>query len=411
MGGVPCASGLGRDVGPRPPILPDVCLTRSGVLGVTVGLALVAALAQAGGRALPDTALVAANVPPDATASNNQTKIVRVPAGLVVAYVGRDGAATQVFLALSRDDGVHWSLLGRASQGQVSSRLPAVARTATGELHVVWTRYDGGVGTVYDRVWAGGRWTGPPRRLSAGGGYAGYPAVAATAGGALQVAWYGIVQGTPPAATRHGALYEIYATGFDGRGWSRPQRISPGLPDAVNPALAADAGGRVHAAWFQFDGHSYQVRYARWEGVWDRPGPVYRVGVDEFNPDLATDAAGHVTVVWEHHAASGSRIAAATWRGARWDGPVLLSAPPPEAFHPSVAAGGSGTVAVAWEGEDGQVYLRRYAQAWGPVVRLTGEGVNAFPSVLVEGPWIDLVWTHSSPRGSEVRFLRVPARP
>lgn len=410
MGGVPCASGLGRDVGLRPPILPDVCLTRPGVLGAAVGLVLVAALAQAGGRALPDTALVAANVPSDATASNNQAKIVRVPAGLVVAYAGRDGASTQVFLALSRDDGVHWSLLGRASQGQVPSRLPAVARTATGELHVVWTRYDGGVGTVYDRVWAG-RWTGPPRRLSTGGGYAGYPAVAATPGGALQVAWYGIVQGTPPAATRHGALYEIYATGFDGRRWSRPQRISPGLLDAVNPALAADAGGRVHAVWFQFDGHSYQVRYARWEGAWDRPGPVYRVGVDEFNPDLAADAAGHVTVVWEHHGASGSRIAAATWRGVRWDGPVLLSAPPPQAFHPSVAAGGSGTVAVAWEGEDGQVYLRRYAQAWGPVVRLTGEGVNAFPSVLVEGPWIDLVWTHSSPRGSEVRFLRVPARP
>lgn len=379
-----------------------------------VGLSLAVLVALWPGGAAPlvasswPEATVAVGVPEDATASNNQVKVVRAPVGLVVAYVGRGEGTTHVLLAVSRNGGAHWSPLARASGGRVPSRLPAVGLTPTGDLHVVWTRYDTGVGAVYHRVWRRGGWASPPERLSPATGYAGYPALAVTPAGVVQVVWYGIRPGTPAAVARHGALYEIFATENAGQAWSPPQLISPGLPDSVNPAVAADAEGRVHAAWFQFDGRAYQVRYARWAGRWEHPTTVLRSRADQFDPDVAVDPAGHVVVVWEHHAGSLSRIYSARWAGGRWEGPVPLSGTTESAFHPVVAVGASGIAAAAWDAEDGQVYLRSFRETWGPAVRVTGAGRNAFPSVLLEGSGVDVVWTRVSPPHSEVRFARVP---
>ncbi len=350
-------------------------------------------------------ALVARGAAEGATESNNQVKIVRTPAGLVVAYTGSSGGRTQVFLAISRDGGARWSPLAQASSGPVPSRLAALAADGSGRIHVIWTRYDD-VGKIYYRVWAGG-WTGPQARISPSRGYAGYPSLALDRAGRPQVVWYGIRSGNPAAPTRHGSIYEIYYSASSGRAWSDPLLISPGVPDSVNPALASDAGGRLHAAWYQYDGRVYQIRYAEAgpRGVWSAPEGVFRSRSDEFNPDLAAGRAGEVSLVWEHHDGQRSVVEYARREGGRWAGPVALSAGASPAFHPSVALAPSGAVYVAWEQGDGQIYLRRYAGQWGPVARLTADGGNAFPSVSAAG----VVWTHTGPGGSAVYFARLPA--
>jgi hypothetical protein len=180
--------------------------------------------------------VVATGVPEDATASNNQVKVVRAPAGLLVAYVGRAGGSAQVFLAASPDNGTRWATPVQVSSGPPPSRLPTLALDPAGRLHVIWTRYDDGVGKIYYRLWTG-RWTQPQARISPSPGYAGYPALAVDRAGDPQVLWYGIREGTP-ASTRHGSVYEIFYTRYDGHAWSPPLLISTGLPDSINPALA-----------------------------------------------------------------------------------------------------------------------------------------------------------------------------
>jgi hypothetical protein len=358
--------------------------------------------------------LVARGATSDATASNNGVKLVRVRGTLVAAYTGGGGNAPQILLALSRDNGAHWAPLGQASEGPVPSRLAALAADASGRLRVVWTRYDDGVGKVYYREWAGpgaGAWTAPQRRISLAGVYAGYPAVALDRSGDPQVVWYGIREGQVPVPTKHGSIYEIFYTGFDGQTWSRPSLISTGVPDSINPALASDFAGRLHAVWFQFNGRVYQVRYAEYDGRWSAPEGVSRTPADEFNPDIAAGAQGRLALAWEQHAPQGSVIDYARRTAAAWEAPIAVSEDAASAFHPSVATDATGTIWIAWDADDGQIYARRFKNRWGPVLRLTSDGGNAFPSSLSEGGALDVIWTHQSAAGDSVFFARVIAGP
>lgn len=363
--------------------------------GSPVGAATAAAL---------DPVIIASGAAGDATASNNQVKMVRSPAGLIVAYTGMAGGTDQVFLAISPDNGARWSRLTQVSGGPAPSRLPAVAVDGAGRVQVIWTRYDGGVGAIYHRVWAR-TWMAPQQKISPGNRYAGYPALALDTAGDPQVVWYGIREGSLPTSTRHGSIYEIFYTGFDGRAWSRPFLISPGLPDSVNPALVADQRGRVHAVWYQYNGRAYQVKYAERDRVWTAPESVARTPSDEFNPDLDVDARGQVSVVWEHHDGDRSFIYYARRAGGRWDAPVALSGGTPPARHPAIASTSSGLIYVVWDQDDGQVYQRRYAGRWDPVVRLSTDGGNTFPSVAAMGAGAGAVWTHAAGAGAAVEFV------
>ncbi len=380
------------------------------------------AFAGAPASAVRSPVLVARGATNDATASNNQIKILRARGVLVAAYAGGGGGVPQVLVVASRDGGAHWTPLGQASEGPIASRLAALAADASGHVHVVWTRYDDGVGKVYHREWApsardgaAGAWTAPQRRISPDGIYAGYPAVALDRAGHPQVVWYGIRAGQTPAPTKHGSIYEIIYTGYDGVAWSRSSLVSTGPPDSINPALVSDFTGRLHAVWYQYNGRVYQVRYAQYEAGWGAPEGVSRTSADEFNPDVAADGQGRLALVWEQHDARGSAINYARRAGGAWGAPVAVSAPSgapaPGAFHPSVATDATGAIWTAWDAADGQIYARRYKNGWGPVLRLTGDGGNAFPSVLSDGGALDVIWTHSSFAGASVYFARVTARP
>ncbi len=373
-------------------------------------------LAEAAAPAGPAT-VIADDVTDDATASNNQVKVIRDPSrALVAAYAANAGGVPQVVLARSQDGGRRWATLAQASSGPVPSRLPALGLDGTGRLHVVWTRYDDGVGKIYYRVWQGG-WAAPQERISPSPTYAGFPALAVDAAGRPHVVWYGIREAALPLPTRHGAIYEIFYTGFDGAKWTPPQLISTGLPDAVNPALAGDRAGRLHAAWYQFDGRSYQVRYAERGALWEEPETVLATRADAFNPDLAAGPQGLIALAWEHHDGTSSVVRVTRRVSGRWDDPVDLSVGSSPAHHPSVSVAPSGGVYVAWDSDDGQISVREFTTRWEPAIRLTGDGGNAYPSVAASAGGADIVWTQTARGRSSVRYLRlgseagVPAGP
>ncbi|HTD46568.1 MAG TPA: hypothetical protein VK881_04800 [bacterium] len=359
---------------------------------------------------LGNAAVVAGGVTEDATSSNNQVKLIRDAAGhLVVAYVLDVSGTPQVVLAVSRDEGGHWTRLAQVSSGPIPSRLPALGLDAAGRLYVIWTRYDDGVGKIYYRVWAE-RWAAPQERISPPSGYAGFPSLAVDGRGHAHVVWYGIREGSLPASTRHGSIYEIFYTGFDGRAWSPPRLISTGLPDSVNPALAADRGGRLHAVWFQYDGRAYQVRYAERDAAWSDPETVLATRADAFNPDVAVDARGEPLLVWERHDGVSSVIQLARRTGGRWQTPVDLSEASSPARHPSLSVAPSGAVYVVWDRDDGEIVARRLSDRWEPAVRLTADGGNTFPSVLASGQGAGVVWTHTAQGRSQVRYRLLRTR-
>jgi hypothetical protein len=356
--------------------------------------------------------VVADNVDADATSSNNQVKLIRDPSGtLIAALVVNVDRVPQVALVRSQDSGGHWVTLAQASSGPIASRLPALGLDASGAVHVVWTRYDDGVGKIYYRLWRQGHWTAPQERISPPHGYAGFPSLAVDPAGHPHVVWYGIREGTVQGPSRHSSIYEIFYTGFDGLEWSAPKLISTGFPDAINPALAADRAGRLYAAWFQSDGRVYQVRYAVRAAAWTEPETILATRADAFNPDLAVRPGGQPEVAWEQHEGQASFIRATSRTGSRWDDPADLSDPHAQALHPSVAAGPRDAMSVAWETGDGQIFVRRFTERWQPAIRVTTDGGNTFPSIAALETGVGVAWTHTAEGRASVRYLRLAPAP
>lgn len=389
----------------------NLCAVRGPVLLIAVVLLVElfypTALRGSPAPTRPASALVADGVAEDATSSNNQVKLIHDPSGtLLAAYVAKVADVPQIVLVQSRDGGRAWTAPSQASSGAIPSRLPALARDTAGRLHVVWTRYDDGVGKIYHRVWQD-RWISEAERISPSPGYAGFPGLALDTAGRPHVVWYGIRQGSLPASSRHGSIYEIFYTGFDGRVWSPPQLISTGQPDSINPALAADHTGGLHAVWFQFDGRAYQVRYAERRAAWSEPDTVLATRMDAFNPDLAVGAGGQVVVAWERHDGQASVVQVSQRNAGGWSDSADLSERTPPSRHPSLAVAPSGVVYVVWDTDDGHVFARRFTTRWEPAVPLTSDGGNTYPSVAASGDGADVIWTHTAQGRSSVRYLRL----
>ncbi len=354
-------------------------------------LTLLAALAvPRTAPAAPAVVTVAREVSPQATAENSQRKLVVDRQGrIALAFVRPVGGTDRIFLAESADRGRSWRW-AEVPAASRPARLPALHPFPDGGLHLVWTDF-GLKGRILYIVRRAGSWTAP-LALSPPGVYAGVPVVAPLRGLA-HVLWYGIRPERPQEATRHDAIYQILATRQEGRAWVQPEVISPGVPDSINPALAADGGGRLHAAWFQFDGRVYQIRYTRFTGRWEAPRSVSAGNVDHTN--VALDADGvEVHLVWEERGAQRKIIYSRPDRPPR----TLASG----AVGDPVVAAAAGRVAAAWS--EGGVIVMRSIRPAAAALRV-GRGIA--PMLVLYGSTAYLAWTWPDPM-PEVRFAAIP---
>ncbi len=327
------------------------------------------------------------------TESNNQHKLVAYGGRLYVTYSKFVAGVAQIFVDLSAD-GRTWQSLGQVSSGAAPSMLSTLVVDPRGEIHVAWTQFDGGVGRVYYRRYAGG-WTAPVP-LSSASAYAGYPSLDVDSRGQLHLVWYGIRVASEGQPTAHGGIYEIYYLTYDGR-WSPPERISSGFPDAVNAALAVDAQDRPHVAWFQSDGQAYQVTYTQSDGRWGTPAALTSGPNPSTKPALAVDGLGRVHIVWEQFAGRRPAIYYMVGVAERWSAPVLLS--DSGGRHPTVGVWARGVFAL-WQDEGGTIALRAFDGQWRSVRHLgLGDYPNAAPWKPAQDARPFAVWT----TGTEIR--------
>lgn len=306
-----------------------------------------------------------------ATDANNQHKLFPYKGTVYATYTRPVAGTPQVHVDVSRD-GRRWQTLGQVSRGRGPSTLSTLVVDGAGRVHVAWTQYDGPIGRVYysryDRRWS------YPLTLSPPATYAGYPSMDVDSRGRLHLVWYGIRPASAGSGTGHGAIYEIYYVQHDRR-WTQPEQISPGTPDAINPALAVDTQDRVHVVWFQSDGRAYQVIYRTRvvsTGTWSPPVALTGGEQPSTKPALAVDRSGQVHVVWERN--GGIEYRAGTIR--RWSAHVRLS---DGGRDPTIGLWSRG-VFVLWRGEDGVVRFRVFKGRWQNAGHLnSGDFPNATP--------------------------------
>jgi hypothetical protein len=341
--------------------------------------------------ALPAAYLPASEV---ATVGNAQAKWASAGGWTYLALVVPRSGVDTVVVYRSRD-GLRWALDGTLGRPSVRSALPGLGAGEDGTVHAAWVDYAGPGHVWYARRGPEGWSVG--RKLSPGEAYAGFPAVAAGPD-AVHVLWYGV---RPSHLTPHGAVYEILHTTQARTGWTAPQVISPGVPDALNPS-AAWLGTSLHAAWYQSDGRTYRVRHAMWSsGRWSAPQTVSSEGAQAMAVSLAASPSG-LNAVWQQYEGATSRV---VYRrrlpGGRWSEPVVLG----EGTDPVVGATES-TAVVVWV-SGGRVRLRISSRGSWSGLQDVGEGMH--PTVSSSEPfWV--AFTRPSTGGYEVVVRPVAER-
>jgi hypothetical protein len=227
----------------------------------------------------------------------------------------RSGGADNVYLAVSRNHGIHFHKPVRVSDnaaGAVSELLPTVAARA-GEVVVAWQEFADGRSDDRGRVMLArfderGRKAGGDVRVDdtdAGGKW--LPQVAFD-GAVPVVAWiderdHGL-QDLP--------LEHVYAARGTATGGFGPNvRVDAGAPVPLaahldnkwSPALTV-SGGKAYVAWSDFRDYNWDIYFARSDDGGRTFGPNVRVddfgGFERLNEraSLAVDAAGRVHAAW-----------------------------------------------------------------------------------------------------------------
>lgn len=369
-------------------------------LGLLLAALIMPALEQSPSQirvatASPSAQILVRGVAPDATADNSQRKLVVGARGkLYIAYVRPVAGIRQVILAQSSDGGRSWGHV-QVSRSASPSRLPSLAVFADRSLHIVWTEFTP-IGGVRYRSLLGGQWSSEAA-LSQRGVYAGVPVVAPVRG-QPHVLWYGIQFEPPQTQTRHASIYEIISTYRKGTEWSTPKVISPGIPDSINPSLDVSEAGLLYAAWVQFDGRTFQVRYSRFDGTWSRPRSLTTGRVEHARVALAADGR-EIHLVWEE----GGRTPRVLYQRLGGGPAVRISGPGPT-HDPAIGASG-GAVVAAWS--EGEMVVLQPLNPRGPS-RVLGAGRN--PAVAVYQNVAYVIWTYGTEAPSELRFATVRLR-
>jgi hypothetical protein len=257
--------------------------------------------------------------------------------GALAVWTAWDGARLALFAA-RRDHATGWGPIERLDVDDVAGVRDAALDVARdGDAVAVWTvgnfpDYDL-LARRYDAD-AGGGWQAPVR-VTPGPTRALTSQVALDAYDAATVAWWSqdgelrsarwepgsawsapvaIAPAPEPARAmlavdQRGAVTAVWAGScvYAARmeaftGWTTPACISAGLP-WPNRVRLDDAGGRVRAAWSQWDPAGTGAWTAGFDGfAWSPPFALETAGFEYQAPDVGLDAAGGAVALWTQHA-------------------------------------------------------------------------------------------------------------
>jgi len=380
----------------------------------------------------------------------NQTPWIAARGKVVaVAWGATAEGMTDVFVAMSRDDGTTFASPVRVNAAPGTARLggelpPRVAVTDQGVV-VLWTARDGSTSIVLARSTDGGRTfgAGTPLQAPSAAGDRGWPSLAVAGDGQAHAFWldhrglaeartagkpaagHGAGHGTHDGAAmaQKSALY--YASA--GTSASLERSIAPGVCYCCKTATAAGNDGRVYAAWRHvYPGNIRDIAFsssADGGRTFSAPARVSEdqwqiAGCPDDGPAMAVDRKGTIHLVWPT-VIGGATPEGALFYAASSDGrtfsprvrvKTLGSAHP---THPQIAVDGSGRVVVAWDERiDGRrvVAARVISPAHSPtapVLMLADGEAGQYPVLAAGQAGLLAAWATGGD-GSVIKVRRIP---
>lgn len=255
-----------------------------------------------------------------------------------------------------------WTEPVNLSNTPTTSVSPDITADASGAVHVVWgedvDESTGNSDVIYYTRWDGTSWTQPVDVLMSPEGFgsvAGTPAIAASADGYLHLVWTGGWGDT--------IYYSSAWAGDAGRAsaWSKPIQLNSEAEQPGDPKIAIDDQAVLHVIYYALEGEDQGIYHVRSEDggrTWSRPNyvPDSRLGADRLLGDtrLAASPGGIVHVVWmwttaeEVFPPKGVFYARSADGGNSWSEPAAMAEGPFR--YPNVATIGERIVHVTWSG-------------------------------------------------------------
>jgi outer membrane protein assembly factor BamB len=206
----------------------------------------------------------------------------------------------------------------------------------------------------------------------------GLPAVARSDSGEIMVVW----SKDFPAADL-GA--KVYAATYDGTSWGEPVAITPEVDFNKDTAVVYDTDGNPMAVWSSAanDGLDYvqssveeilaaqdaaDIMYARrLGGVWTAPEVLASLPGRDEQVHLYAGPDGEITAAWINQSDSGSTLYASIWNGSGWSEPVALATAVIIESH-AVSSLAASPMVIWAQDSDGDINTfddwRLYASSW-----------------------------------------------
>jgi lysophospholipase L1-like esterase len=155
---------------------------------------------------------------------------------------------------------------------------------------------------------------------------------------------------------------EIFVSHFQGRAWSLPQRINKnGRYPHFGPAVGMDSDGNPWVAWSAFDGRSYQIFCAAWNGVgWSEEERISDGDGADLSPAVAFDSGIYPLVVWSRSSGRSSALYAKYKQGSAWSPAYQIIPDQKEPIRSLRIAGRGSLFGLTWE-SDGRIESLAFA--------------------------------------------------
>lgn len=276
---------------------------------------------------------------------------------------------------------------------------------SVGNIHAIWTAAPGGTTRVYT---ASREPTAPVWSATTSlGTLAGASAISAT----IDVDDRIIVLATQ---TGEDAAVVAMTLAADGLRTKTTITSAVDFPDA--PAVVATSQGDVVVGWTQTEGANYRVSYSRLADAsanWSAPAYLADTASNAFGPALAAEPGGRIVAAWRRSSAGTQRVEAeiSTDGGATWGPPIWVADGSAADGRPAIAMSGAGEATVLYtHGNDLQSStLPSTSNAWSAPASLTDASAAVVSRTLrydgsnnVIAAWVrgGVVWSANRPAGS-----------
>ena len=300
---------------------------------------------------------------------------------------GRNGH-TDIYFAYRSSGSPTWGASVKVNDdaGTAEQSVPAIAVDGAGNAYAVWQDERNGDADIYFAYRsAGGGWGANVKvNDDVGSAAQGIPSIVVGSTGEAYAAW---------DDTRNGNSDIYFAVRPIGGSWGANVRINDdaGQASQVDPGLALDGNGDVHAIWSDYRGNAYLI-YAAVRPAGHGWGASAKVTdhtpiVGQSYPSIAADASGNTYAMWSEvvdvppnlmaHAYFAYRPAGGDWGtneqvsgGGRAWSPIINANPGGDAY----------AVWYEWGSGDTDIYfaLRPAGGSWGPDVHINDDPNQAY---------------------------------